>query len=62
MAHPSATLLPWLVFAVAAALKGWRLVSLLRRHLWGGSSATERFRQSLERIWLQEQESSQPRP
>lgn len=57
-------LLPWAVFAVAAALKFWRLTavfrrSVLRRHLLDAPTSTERFRQSLERIWQQDQR--QPR-
>jgi hypothetical protein len=51
MEHPLWTLAPWAVFVVAAGVKFWRLTSLFRRHLLGAPTRTERFRQSLERIW-----------
>jgi hypothetical protein len=43
---------PWVVLAVAAGVKFWRLTSLFRKHLLGIPSRTERFRQALERIWV----------
>ena len=52
-------LVPWAVFAVAAGVKFWHLSAVFRRHLLGGptpaSTSTERFRQSLERIWQKDQ-------
>ena len=51
MENPLWLLLPWAVFAVAAGFKFWRLNSLLRTHLLGIPSKTERFRQGLEKIW-----------
>lgn len=57
MDHALWMLLPWTVFAVAAALKFWRLGTLLRRHLLAGPSSTERARQALERIWTQRGET-----
>lgn len=54
MTNPTDLPLAWLVFATAAGIKGWRLISLLRRHLLDAPSPSQRFRQSLERIWLQE--------
>ena len=48
-------LVSWAVFAVAAGLKFWHLTSVFRRHLLGTPTSTERFRQSLERIWQKDQ-------
>ena len=49
--NPLWMLVPWLVFAIAAGLKFWRATALFRRELLKTPSQTERFRQSLERIW-----------
>lgn len=57
MDNPLWMLVPWAVFAVAAGLKFWRITTLFRRHLLGSPSRTERFRQSLERIWLRDQQA-----
>ena len=54
MEHPLRMLAPWAVFAVAAGVKFWHLTSLFRRHLLGAPTRTERFRQSLERIWTKQ--------
>lgn len=51
-------LVPWAVLALAAGIKIWQITVLLRRHLLGGSSATERFRQSLERAWTRDQQAA----
>jgi hypothetical protein len=51
MSNPLWMLVPWLVFAIAAGLKFWRATALFRRELLKTPSQTERFRQSLERIW-----------
>lgn len=51
MQHPAWILVPWAVFALAAAIKVWRLWGTLRRRLVAPASGSERFRQSLERIW-----------
>ena len=51
MDKPLWMLVPWLVFAVAAGIKFWRLTALFRKHLLGFPSRTERLRQTLERIW-----------
>lgn len=51
LAQPGWTLVPWLVLGLAATLKLWRLVRVVRRHLLGDRAGTERFRRSLERIW-----------
>lgn len=56
LTNPLWMLVPWAVFAVAAGLKFWRFTSLLRRHLLGAPTSTERFRQSLERIWQKDQQ------
>jgi hypothetical protein len=50
-------LLPWAVFAVAAGIKFWRLTSLFRRYLLGSPSSIEKFRKTLERIWLKDQQT-----
>ena len=57
MDNPLWMLVPWAVFAVAAGLKFWRITTLFRRHLLGSPSGTERFRQSLERIWQRDQQA-----
>lgn len=56
MGNPLWMLVPWAVFAVAACIKFWRVTLLFRRHLLDTPSRTERFRQSLERIWQQDQQ------
>jgi hypothetical protein len=58
MESPLWTLVPWAVFAVAAGIKFWRLTTLFRRHLLNPSTKTERFRQSLERIWAKDQQAA----
>jgi hypothetical protein len=54
MSNPLWMLVPWLVFAVAAGIKFWRLTALFRKHLLGFPSRTERLRQMLERIWARQ--------
>lgn len=49
-------LVPWVVFAVAAGVKFWRVTTLFRRHLLSPPTSTERFRQSLEQIWHHDQQ------
>jgi len=51
-------LVPWAVFAIGAGLKFWRLTSLIRKHLLGVPSQTERFRRRLERIWIKDQQAA----
>ena len=51
MDNPLWMLAPWAVFAVAAGVKFWQLTSAFRRHLLGAPTRSERFRQTLERIW-----------
>ena len=58
MHNPLLMLVPWAVFALAAGLKFWRLTSLFRKHLPGIPSRTERFRQGLERIWEEDQQTA----
>ena len=55
MNNPLWMLVPWVVFAVSAGLKFWRIKTQFRRNLLGNRSRTERFRQPLERIWNKEQ-------
>jgi hypothetical protein len=56
MSNPLWMLVPWLVFALAAVVKFWQLTSLFRRHLLARPSRTERLRQTLERIWENDQQ------
>ena len=51
MEHPLWMLVPWAVFAVAAGIKFWRLTALFRKGGLSRATGSERFRQSLERIW-----------
>ena len=57
MIHPAWILVPWSVFALALVLKVWQFGKALKRHLIGTTPSTVQFRQSLERIWEQEQGS-----
>ena len=57
MEHSAWIPLAWTVFALAAGIKLWRLALGLGRQLGGKAVATESFRQSLERIWAQGQDS-----
>lgn len=54
--NPLWMLVPWVVFAVAAGVKFWRVTTLFRRHLLSPPTSTERFRQSLEQIWHHDQQ------
>ncbi len=56
-AHPLWMLVPWAVFAVAACVKFWRLTTAFRRHLLDIPTPSERFRQSLERIWQRDEQA-----
>ena len=56
MSNPLWMLVPWLVFALAAGIKCWRLTTLFRNHLLGVPSRSERLRQMLERIWAKDQQ------
>lgn len=57
MPNPLWMLVPWLVFALAAGVKFWRLTSLFRKRVLGIPSRTERMRQMLERIWEKDQQA-----
>ena len=48
-------LVPWLVFAVAAGSKFWRLTTAFRRQALDTASSTESFRQTLEQTWQRDQ-------
>ena len=61
MTHPLWILVPWAVFAVALALKVLRFGKALKRHLIAPTSSIDQFRQSLERIWAQEQKGAKGR-
>jgi hypothetical protein len=61
MPHPLWMLVPWGVFALAAGLKFWRLTSVFRQHMAKAQTNPERFRQSLERIWQQDQQAASSR-
>jgi hypothetical protein len=49
----------WLVFAVAAGIKFWRLAAQLRKCPEATSKSTEEFRKTLERIWAKNQQRAQ---
>ena len=51
MERPLWMLAPWAVFAVAAGIKFWRLTTVFRKGGFSRATSSERFRQSLERIW-----------
>lgn len=55
--HPLLLLVPWAVFAMAVGLKLWRLGTLIRRRVVNHPARTERFRQSLERLWEREEQA-----
>lgn len=55
MSNPVWMLVPWLVFALAAGLQFWRLTARFRRRELGAVSSREQFRQTLERIWQNDQ-------
>ncbi len=50
-ANPLWMLTPWVVFAVAAGVKFWRITAVFRRRTQSRVSSTDQFRESLERIW-----------
>jgi hypothetical protein len=56
--NPAWMLVPWVVFAVAAGIKFWRITALFRRQLGGAPSEPDLFRQRLERIWQRDQQGS----
>jgi len=59
MPHPLWMLVPWLVFAVAAGVKFWRLTSVWRRSMAVAKTQdAERFRRQLERSWQQNRSSA----
>ena len=58
MSNPLWMLVPWAVFAVAAGVKFWRITTVFRSRLEGSPARTERFRQSLERIWQKDQQEA----
>lgn len=60
MEHPGWILVPWAVFALAVAVKVWRLFGGVRRAARRGmplhaTANTEQFRTTLERIWQRQQ-------
>ena len=57
MTHTPWILVPWAVFLGALVLKFWQLGIVLRRYLRGPIPSTESFRQTLERIWRQNQQA-----
>lgn len=58
MHNPLWMLVPWVVFAIAAGIKFWRLTKLFRRHLIDTPSSTEQFRASLELAWSKDQQTA----
>lgn len=63
MDHPIWLLVPWLVFALAAFLKAWKIGWLinnqLRSKLGGTAGGIERFRAELELGWQRNHQSGQ---
>ena len=59
--NPIWILVPWAVFAVALALKVLKFGKALKRHLIAPTPSIDQFRQSLERIWAQEQKGAKGR-
>jgi hypothetical protein len=63
MDQPIWLLVPWLVFAVAAALKAWKIGRLIKNQLHsqrrGTALGIERFRAELELVWQRSQQSTQ---
>jgi hypothetical protein len=55
MTDPELILVPWTVFAIALALKVLKFGKALKLHPYAPTPSTDQFRQSLERIWAQEQ-------
>ena len=51
-------LVPWLVFALAAGTKFWRLTTAFRRKHRETFRGTETFRQALEQTWQRDQGKS----
>jgi hypothetical protein len=51
-------LVPWLVLAIAAGTKFWRLTAVFRRKPKDTFSGTETFRQALEQTWQRDQRRS----
>ena len=56
--HPLWILLPWGVFAVAAAVKFWRLSQPIRQRLARQTRSTEQARASLERLWHKDEQTA----
>jgi hypothetical protein len=58
MANPIWLLLPWALVALSAGVKFWRLTSAWRQRGRTSSdqAVTDAVRQSLERIWKQDQQ------
>lgn len=48
-------LVPWVVFALGAALQFWRITQVFRQRLQRAPGDTERFRRLLERTWHKDQ-------
>ena len=61
MTHTPWILVPWAVFLGALVLKFWQLGIVLRRYLRGPIPSTDSFRQTLERIWSQNQQAEPSR-
>ena len=68
MDQPIWLLVPWLVFAVAAALKAWKIGRLVNNRLIDNqlrsqrrdtAGGIERFRAELELGWRRDQQSAQ---
>mgnify|MGYP006273819105 CR=1 FL=1 len=51
MENPLWMLVPWALVAVAAGVQFWRLTRVFCQRVLSTTTSTERFRQTLERIW-----------
>lgn len=58
MSHPLWLLLPWALVALSAGVKFWRLTTAWRQRRMASSDPTDMnsARQTLERIWTQDQQ------
>ncbi|EDY38655.1 hypothetical protein CPCC7001_1534 [Cyanobium sp. PCC 7001] len=51
-------LLPWLVLALAAGIKLWRLARLVQRLRRPAKADLEGFRGSLEKLWARQEQQA----
>lgn len=56
--QPMTLLLPWLVLALAAGIKLWRLARLVQRLRRPAKADLEGFRGSLEKLWARQEQQA----